>query len=63
LKITSGAAGAGGVIYHPRGIKLLSFSRGLGQTANSFSEALALLKGCELAISHGVTSITIIGDS
>jgi hypothetical protein len=44
-----GEAGAGGVLYSPRGNRLLDFSWNLGKTTNNMAEAYAIYQGILLA--------------
>ena len=58
-----GAAGAGGVIYDPNGVKRDTFSWGIGQKSNNQAEILSLLKACQIARDRGDKKIQVFGDS
>ena len=58
-----GAAGAGGVLYSPGGNIENKFSWGLGTKSNNEAEALAILKGCQLATERNIQEVNIFGDS
>lgn len=58
-----GPAGAGAVLYGPRGEKRAEDSRYLGETTNNVAEYQALLLGLELALKHEVKSLNIYADS
>ena len=55
--------GGGGVLFYPDGNLEISFSWGLGVDTNSQDEALALWKGLQQALIHGIPEINIFGDS
>jgi ribonuclease HI len=55
-------AGAGGVIYSPRGHIRTTFSWSLGIASNNQAEVYALYKGLNLAKSQGIEDLFIIGD-
>jgi len=58
-----GPAGAGAVLYGPQGEKRAEEFRYLGETTNNVAEYQALLLGLELALKHGVKSLSIYADS
>jgi ribonuclease HI len=58
-----GPAGAGAVLFGPQGEKRAEDSRYLGETTNNVAEYQALLLGLELALKHGVKSLSIYADS
>jgi ribonuclease HI len=58
-----GEAGAGGVLYIPRGKRMLDYSWNLGVTTNNMAEAYAMYQGVLLAQERKLNNIIIIGDS
>jgi hypothetical protein len=58
-----GEAGAGGVLYSPRGQRLLDFSWNLGINSNNMAEAYAIYQGILLVQEQQLNRITIVGDS
>jgi ribonuclease HI len=58
-----GEAGAGGVLFSPRGQRLLTYSWNLGMTTNNSAEAYALLKGAQIAKVRQINELIILGDS
>ena len=58
-----GIAGAGGMIYYPRGMLETSLSWGLGQSTNNQEEILALLKEFQLAKEVEHKDLQIFDDS
>jgi hypothetical protein len=63
VPIEVGEAGAGGVLYSPRGNQFLDFSWNLGKTSNNMVEAYAIYQGILLAQEQQLKHITIVGDS
>jgi ribonuclease HI len=58
-----GEAGAGGVLFGPRGQRMITYSWNLGTTTNNSAEAYALLKGTQIAKERQINKLIIIGDS
>jgi ribonuclease HI len=58
-----GEAGVGGVLFSPRGQRMITYSWNLGITTNNAAEAYALLKGTQIARERQIKKLTIIGDS
>jgi len=58
-----GEVGVGGVLYRPRGKRLLDFSWNLGINTNNMEEAYAMYQGVLLVQEQQLNSITIVGDS
>lgn len=58
-----GPAGAGAVLYGPKGEKRAEDSRYVGETTNNVAEYQGLLLGLELARKHGAKHLSIISDS
>jgi ribonuclease HI len=58
-----GEAGAGGVLFIPRGQRLLTYSWNLGITTNNLAEAYAIFKGAQLAQERQINQLIILGDS
>jgi ribonuclease HI len=58
-----GPAGAGAVLYGPKGEVQAEDSRYLGEATNNVAEYQALLLGLELALKHGVKNLFIYSDS
>jgi ribonuclease HI len=58
-----GEAGAGGVLYNPRGKRMLCYSWNLGVTTNNMAEAYAMYQGALLAQDRQLSHIIVIGDS
>ena len=58
-----GAAGAGGMLSSPKGNTDIRYISGIGTKSNNQAKALALLKGCQLALLLGYREIIIFGDS
>jgi ribonuclease HI len=58
-----GPAGAGAVLYGPKGDKRAEDSRYLGEATNNVAEYQALLLGLELALKHGAKNLSIVSDS
>ena len=58
-----GDAGAGGVIYSPKGSTKDCFCWGLGQKTNNQAEMLGLFKACHIAREKGIKDLQVFGDS
>ena len=58
-----GPAGAGAVLYGPKGDLRAEESRYLGEATNNVAEYQALLLGLELALKHEVNNLSIVSDS
>jgi ribonuclease HI len=58
-----GEAGARGVLYSPRGKRMLDYSWNLGVTTTNMAEAYAMYQGVLLAQEQKLNNIIIIGDS
>ena len=58
----SGEAGANGIIFDPRGNKVLTYAWGLGQNTNNKVEWLALLFEMEPIKQNKITKVTILGN-
>jgi ribonuclease HI/exonuclease III len=58
-----GVAGAGGVIYSPKGFTKDCFCWGLGQKTNNQAEMLGLIKACHIAREKGIKDLQVFGDS
>jgi len=58
-----GPAGAGAVLYGPKGDLRAEESRYLGEATNNVAEYQALLLGLELALKHEVKNLSIVSDS
>lgn len=63
LPITSGEAGAGGVIFDPGGKKMASFTWGHGRRMNNQVEWAALMQGIEMMSDLHLDSFQVYGDS
>jgi ribonuclease HI len=59
----SGGAGAGGVLYNPRGKRMLNYSWNLGVTTNNMAETYAMYQGVLLDQERKFNNIIVIGDS
>jgi ribonuclease HI len=55
--------GAGGVLYNPKGKRMLCYSWNLGVTSNNMVEAYAMYQGPLLAQDRQLSHILVIGDS
>ena len=60
---TSGEAGAGGIIFDPKGNMVKSFAWGLGTRTNNEAEWLALYHGLELIDGKTIPKLMVFGDS
>jgi ribonuclease HI len=58
-----GPAGAGAVLFDPKGEKRAQEGRYLGETTNNVAEYQAFLLGLELALKLGVKNLHVFGDS
>jgi hypothetical protein len=56
-------AGAGGVLYDPRGTRVLDFSWNLGIASNNVVEAYVVYQGLLLMQEDQINQISIVGDS
>jgi ribonuclease HI len=56
-------AGAGGVLFDPRGNQIMEYSWNLGVTTNNKEEAYAMLMGIQLAKKRSISELNIVGDS
>ena len=63
LLIIKGAAGGGGVLFDPDGNLKFTYSWNLGIESNNMAEALALWKGLNQALLHGIQDLSVVGDS
>jgi ribonuclease HI len=55
--------GGGGVLYEPRGKIILNYYWNIGKDTNNKAEAYALLKGLQLAKTHQISNLNVLGDS
>jgi ribonuclease HI len=53
----------GGVLYEPGGKIILNYYWNIGKDTNNKAEAYALLKGLQLAKTHQISNLNVIGDS
>jgi ribonuclease HI len=58
-----GKAGSGGVILCENGSIISSFHWGLGTSTNNIAESSGLLQGLRIALTLGITKLTVFGDS
>lgn len=58
-----GEEGAGGVLFHPRGNKIMEHSWTIGVTTNNKAEAYAMLIGIQLEKKISIYELNIAGDS
>ena len=58
-----GEAWAGGVMFSPRGQRLLTYSWNLGITTNNLAEAYAIIKGAQIAKDRQINHLIILGVS
>ena len=58
-----GVARGGVIFFTPDGFLETRFAWGLGDDTNNMAEALALWQGLRIAKTHGISELTIIGDS
>jgi ribonuclease HI len=56
-------AGAGGVLFNPRGNKLMDYSWNLEVTTNNKVEAYTLYMGIQLEKKRKIIDLNILGDS
>jgi ribonuclease HI len=56
-----GEAGAGGVLYIPRGKMMLKYSWNLGVTTNNIAEAYAMHQGVLLDQEQKLINIIVVG--
>ena len=56
-------AGAGGVYFNLKGIKLKEYAWGIDKKNNTGAEWLALIKGLELERNEGIEELSVFGDS
>ena len=62
-KRNPGRSGAGGVIKNADGVKVLSYTWGIGYNTSIQAEALALLQGLKQLKSLGIRVALVLGDS
>jgi ribonuclease HI len=53
----------GGVLYEPGGKRILNYYWNIGKDTNNKAEAYALLKGLQLAKTHQILNLNVLGDS
>lgn len=58
-----GPAGAGALLYDPRGALQAQLSRYLGETTNNVAEYQALILGLQLAQARGAARVQVFADS
>jgi len=56
-------AGAGGVLFDPRGNQIMEYSWNLGVTTNNKEDTYAILMGIQLAKKISISNLNIVGDS